>query len=70
MLNAEAVIEDDGGEGEASEVGDGVFVVAVGDAAPLLETPEAAFDGAVFFVRVGVEVSCGFPPSEPLVWGG
>ena len=64
------MVEDDGGEGEASEVGDGVFVVAAGDAAPLLETLEAAFDGAVFFVRVGVEVSGGFPLSEPLAWGG
>jgi hypothetical protein len=50
------VVGDDGGEDDASEVGDGVFVVAAGDAVPLLEAPEAAFDAVAFFVRVGVEV--------------
>ncbi len=50
------MVEHDGGEDDTSEVGDGVFVVAAGDAAPLLEAPEAAFDGVAFFVQVGVEV--------------
>jgi hypothetical protein len=56
LLDADAVVGDDGGEDDASEVGDGVFVVAAGDAVPLLEAPEAAFDAVAFFVRVGVEV--------------
>jgi hypothetical protein len=51
-----AEVEDDGGEDDASEVGDGVFVVAAGDAVPLLEAPEAAFDAVAFLVQVGVEV--------------
>jgi len=50
------VVEDNGGEDDASELGDGVFVVAAGDAAPLLQAGEAAFDGVAFFVQVGVEV--------------
>jgi hypothetical protein len=39
------VAEDDGGEGDVAEVDEGVFVVAGGDAAPLLEACEAAFGG-------------------------
>jgi hypothetical protein len=46
------VVADDGGEVDA-----GVCVVAGGDAAPLPEAPEAAFDGGAFFVQVGVQVS-------------
>lgn len=49
LLNADAVVNDDGGE-----VDEGVIVVAAGDAAPLLEVPEAAFDGVAIFVQVGV----------------
>jgi len=46
-----------GAEGDGGEVVEGVFVVAGGDrAAPLLEAPEAAFDGVAFFEQVGVEV--------------
>jgi hypothetical protein len=39
------VVEDDRGEGDAAEVAEGVFVVAGGDAAPLLQACEAAFGG-------------------------
>jgi hypothetical protein len=55
LLGAAAVVEDGGGEGDAAEVGDGVFVVAGGDAAPSLEAPEAASGGVAPFARVGVE---------------
>ena len=40
------------GEDDAPEVGDGVFVIAAGDARPLLQAPEAGFDGVAFVVQV------------------
>jgi hypothetical protein len=49
------VVEDDGGEADATEAGEGVSVVAAGDAAPVLEAPDAAFGGVAFFRQVGVE---------------
>jgi len=52
---ADAVVDDDGGQGDAAEVGQGVFVVAGGDAAPLIEPVEAAFDGVAVAVGLGVE---------------
>ncbi|CFS62877.1 Uncharacterised protein [Mycobacterium tuberculosis] len=38
-------MDDGAGQQDAAEVGQGVFVVAGCDAAPLLESMEAAFDG-------------------------
>ncbi|COW56135.1 Uncharacterised protein [Mycobacterium tuberculosis] len=38
-------VDDGAGQQDAAEVGQGVFVVAGCDAAPLLESMEAAFDG-------------------------
>jgi len=55
LLIADAVVDDDRGQGDAAEVGQGVFVVAGGDAAPLLEPVEAAFDGVAVAVGLGVE---------------
>jgi len=45
-------VDDDGGQGDAAEVGQGV---AGGDAAPLLEPVEAAFDGVAVAIELGVE---------------
>jgi len=48
--------EDDGrGEQDSASVGAGVFVVAGGDAAPLLEPAEATLDGVAPLVEFGVE---------------
>ncbi|MYT20433.1 hypothetical protein GTW69_09035 [Streptomyces sp. SID7760] len=40
---------------EYCPVGDGKFVASDGQAAPLLEAVDAAFDGVPLFVRLGVE---------------
>ncbi len=53
LLDADAVVEDDGGE-----VDEGVFVVAGGDATPWREAYEVAFDGVALFAQVGVGVWC------------
>jgi hypothetical protein len=55
LLGAAAVVEDGGGEGDAAEVGDGLFVVVGGDAAPVLEASKAASGGVAPIARVGVE---------------
>jgi hypothetical protein len=55
LLIADAVVGDDRGEEYAAEVGQGVLVVAGGDAAPVLEAVEAAFDCVAVAVDVWVE---------------
>jgi hypothetical protein len=50
-----AVVDDDCCEGESAEVGQGVFVVAGGDAAPVLDAVESAFDIVAVPVDVLVE---------------
>jgi hypothetical protein len=52
---ADAGVNDCTGQEDAAEVGQGVFVVAGRDAAPLLEPVEAAFDGVAQPVDSGVE---------------
>ena len=48
-------MNDERSEEYATEEGGGVLVVASGDAAPLLETPETTLDGVAFAVAVLVE---------------
>jgi hypothetical protein len=53
-------VQDCGGQYDASAVGtsavgERVFVVSGGDAPPLFESAEAAFDGVAFFVEFGLE---------------
>jgi hypothetical protein len=55
--------DDGGGEEDAAGVGAGVFVVAGGDATPLLEPAEAALDGVALLVAFGVELRR--PPTRP-----
>jgi hypothetical protein len=50
-----AVVDDFRGEGDAAEVGQCVLVVSGGDAAPVLEPVEAAFDGVAAPIGVIVE---------------
>jgi len=45
LLTADAVVDHDGGKGDATEVGQGVLVVAGRDSAPLFESVEPALDG-------------------------
>src|SRR5918993_5317121 len=52
----QAMVGDGRSEGDAAEVGQGVFVEAGGDAAPVFEPVEAAFDGVAVPVQVAVEV--------------
>ena len=51
-----AVVDDDRGECDTAEVGQCVLVVSGGDAAPLLEAVETAFDGVAVPVGVAIEV--------------
>src|SRR5665647_322621 len=55
LLTADAVVDHDGGERDATEVGQGVFVVAGRDSAPLFESVEPALDGVAVKVHAGVE---------------
>ena len=55
LLIADSVVDDDGGQGDAAEIGQCVLVVASSDAAPLLEPVEAAFDGVAVAIELGVE---------------
>jgi hypothetical protein len=55
MWGAHACVDDGAGQYDAAEVGQGVLVVAGGDATPLLESVEAAFDGVAQCVERGVE---------------
>jgi len=67
LLTADAVVDDDRGQGDAAEVGQCVLVVAGGDAAPLFEPVEAAFDGVA--VAVGLGVEGGWAPSSGISMG-
>lgn len=55
LLTPYAVVDDQCGQGDAAEVGQGVFVVAGSDAAPVFESVEAALDGVAVSVQVRVE---------------
>jgi hypothetical protein len=55
LLTADAMVNDDRGEGDAAEVSQGVFVVAGGDSSPLLESAEPALDGVAVAVELGIE---------------
>ncbi len=55
LLIADAVVDDDRGEGDAAKVGQGILVIAGGDPTPLLEPVEPAFDGVAVAVQPGVE---------------
>src|SRR5215207_3370224 len=64
LLNARwslAVLQDRSEE-QAAEEGQGVLVVTGGDPTPLLEPPEATFDGVALSVGAGVEVAT---PAKP-----
>ncbi|SDY91307.1 hypothetical protein SAMN05661080_04996, partial [Modestobacter sp. DSM 44400] len=54
LLTADAVMDDHAAEEDTAEVGGGVFVVAGGDSAPLLEPAEPAFDGVAVLVELGI----------------
>jgi hypothetical protein len=64
LLIADAVVGDHRGEEYAAEVGQGVLVVAGGDAAPVFEAVEAALDG-VAVAEVSASMAGGRPPSDP-----
>jgi hypothetical protein len=64
LLAAYAVMDDDRGEGDAAEVGHGVFVVAGGDRAPLLASVEPWLDSVAAAVELGMRV--GVPTAEAL----
>ena len=55
LLTADAVVDHDGGESDAAEVGQRVLVVAGRDSAPLLESVEPALDAVAVSVHAGVE---------------
>src|SRR5918995_3434561 len=56
-----SMVDDDGRQGDSAEVGQGVLVVASGNAAPVLEAVEAAFDGVA--LPVGGDVETGWSPA-------
>lgn len=55
LLIPYAVVNEERCEYDATEVGQGVFVVSGGDTAPLLEPVEAALDGVAVAVQLGIE---------------
>src|SRR5699024_7127477 len=63
LLNLDAVVGDDRGEDDASEVGDGVLVIPGCDSAPLLQSAEGAFGRVAVPVQVGIE--CGWTATRP-----
>lgn len=50
LLIVDAVVGDDGGQGDAAEVGQGAFVVSGGDGPPMFESVETSLNGVAVLV--------------------